>query len=191
MIFGDIGDAARRQPLDQRDHLGDMRGRARLEGRLQAAQRVDVLVELPLGPLGHAGDRLVERQVGKIARGARVDLVVDVGDVSDVDDVVRAEAQPQQTKQHVEDDDRTRVADMGEVVDRRAADVHAHRGRIERFEILLRPRQRIVKSKRNRHRRSKADLFNEGARRRRTGRMIASLGIEKWRREPASPEASG
>ena len=30
MILGDIGDAARRQPLDQGDHLGDMSGRARL-----------------------------------------------------------------------------------------------------------------------------------------------------------------
>ena len=176
VILGDIGDAARRQPLDQRDHLGDMRGRARLMGRRQAAERGDVVVELPLGRLGYARDRLVERQVGEVARGARVDLVVDVGDVAGVDDGAVAEEQPQQAEQHVEDDDRPRVADMGEVVDRRAADVHAHGGSIERLESLLRARQRVVQSQRNRHRRSKPGLFRDGARKRRTGRLIASLG---------------
>ena len=87
MLLGDIGDAARRQPLDQRLHLVDVRGRARLVGRRQAAERRDVGVELAFGRLGDAGDRRIERQVGEVARGAGVDLVVDVGDVARVDDV--------------------------------------------------------------------------------------------------------
>ena len=59
--------------------------------------------------------------------------------------MVRAIEMAQQPEQHVEDDDRPRIADMGEVVDRRPADIHAHVLRIDRDEILLRPRQRIVK----------------------------------------------
>src|SRR5581483_6250342 len=43
-------------------------------------------------------------------------------------------------------DHRARVADMGEVVDRRPADIHAHVIRIERHEGPLFPRQRIVKA---------------------------------------------
>src|SRR3546814_11886273 len=43
------------------------------------------------------------------------------------------------------DDDRPRVADVGEVVDRRAADVHAHVLRVEGGETLLAARQRVVK----------------------------------------------
>ena len=50
----------------------------------------------------------------------------------------------EQPEQHVEDDQRPRVADMGEVVDRRPADIHAHVRRIDRDEVLLRPRQRVV-----------------------------------------------
>ena len=75
----------------------------------------------------HFGDRLVEGQVGKVALGAGVDLVVDVGDVAGVDHVIGAVEMAQQAEEHVEHDDRPRVADMGEVVDRRAADIEPHR----------------------------------------------------------------
>ena len=144
MAFGDIGDAALDQPLDHGAHLVDVLGGARLEGRLQAAERLHIGLELRVGLFGDLADRLVERQVGIVARRARVDLVVDVGDVADIGDVLGAIEMAQQPEQHVEDDDRPRIADMGEVVDRRAADIHAHVGRIDRDEILLRPRQRVV-----------------------------------------------
>ena len=127
MVLGDIGDAAGDQPLDHRAHRVDIFGGARLDGRRQRAERRDVLVELALGRLRHLGDRLVEWQIGKVALGARVDLVVDVGDVAGVDDVVRAVDVAQEPEQHVEDDDRPGVADMGEVVDRRAADIEPDR----------------------------------------------------------------
>ncbi len=80
----------------------------------------------------------------EIAQGAGVDLVVHVGDVAYIGDVVRAVEMAQQPEQHIEDDDRARIADMGEVIDGRAADIHAHIVGLDRGKILLRARQRIV-----------------------------------------------
>ena len=91
-----------------------------------------------------SADRLVERQVRIFLRRARVDLVVDVGDVAHVGDVLGAVEVPQQPEQHVEHDHRPRVADMREVVDRRPAHIHAHARGIERRERPLLARERIV-----------------------------------------------
>ena len=110
------------------------------------AERIDILVKLLFGQLRDLADRLVQRQAGKIPRGAVVDLVVDVGDVADIGDVLVAVEMPQQPEQHVEHDDRARVADMGEVIDRRPADIHAHVGGIERHEGALFLGQGIVES---------------------------------------------
>jgi cysteinyl-tRNA synthetase len=96
----------------------------------------------------HGGgiDLVFPHHENEIAQGARVDLVVDVGDVAHIGDVIGAIDMAQQPKQHVEDDDRPRIADMGEVIDRRAAYVHAHVLRIDGDKILLRPRQRIIQA---------------------------------------------
>ena len=109
-----------------------MFGGPRFDARPQAAERIDVIVKLFFGLFSNLPDRLVQRQTGKITRGAVVDLVIDVGDVADVGDVVGAIDVPQQAEQHVEHDDRARVADVGEVIDRRPADIHAHVVGIER-----------------------------------------------------------
>ena len=115
-----------------------MLGRARLDGRRKAAERGDVGLEILVGLFGQFAD-------GNAALGrARVDLVVDVGDVAHVSDVVGAVEVPQQAEQHVEHDDRPRIADMGEVVDRRPAHIHAHARGIDRGEHPLLARQRIV-----------------------------------------------
>ncbi|MGY4290005.1 putative SpoU family rRNA methylase [Bradyrhizobium sp. LM2.7] len=87
MVLGDIGKTAGDQPFDDLAHLANMLGRARLDARPERAKRVDVGVKLLAGLLGDLADRLVQRQAGKIARGAVVDLVVDVGDVADIFDV--------------------------------------------------------------------------------------------------------
>ena len=147
VILGDVSDAAADEPLDHRAHFADILRRARLMRRPQAAERRDILVELALGRLRHFGDRFVEREVGIVARGARVDLVVDVGDVAGVDDVIRAIEMAQEPEQHVEHDHRPRVADMGEVVDGGPADIEAHRVWIDRLEILLAAGERIVEAK--------------------------------------------
>ena len=102
-------------------------------------------MKLLVGCLGHAADRLVQRQIRIFLRGARDDLVVNVGDVAHIGDVIGAVEMAQQAEQDVEDDDRARVADMGEVVDRRAAHIHAHARGIERPERPLLARERIVK----------------------------------------------
>jgi len=56
----------------------------------------------------------------------------------------------QQPEQHVEHDDGARVADVGKVVDRRPAHIHAHVLRIERLERLFPARQRVVEHQRMR-----------------------------------------
>ena len=72
------------------------------------------------------------------------DLVVDVGDVADVDDVLLAVEMAQQAEQHVEDDERAGIADMDALIDRRAADIDAHTVRVDRLEELLVARQGVV-----------------------------------------------
>ena len=75
--------------------------------------------------------------------GARVDLVVHVGDVPDVGDA-RVEP-PQQPRQHVEHHDRPRIAQMRQVVDRRAADIEPHMGGVDAARSArLRARQAVV-----------------------------------------------
>jgi hypothetical protein len=100
-----------------------------------------------LGSLtGDFRDGLVERQAGVVAGGAIVDLVVDVRDVADVLDRRHPVGLPEQAIEHVEDNDRPRIADMGEVVDGRPAHVHAHVGRVDRPERLPGTRQRVVEN---------------------------------------------
>ena len=90
MILGDIGEAAGDELVDQRAHLGNVLGGARLDRWPQGTERIDVFVELLLGDVSNLADRLVQRQARKIPRGAIVDLVVDVGDVADIGDVLGA-----------------------------------------------------------------------------------------------------
>ena len=121
--------------LDERDHLLDVFGGARLYTRRQAAERRGIGVELRRGLLGQFADR------DALLRGARVDLVVDVGDVADVNHVLRPIDVAQKPEEHVEGHRRPAIADMGEIVDRRAADIHAHGLCIEWLEnfFLLGP----------------------------------------------------
>ena len=123
--------------------------RPRLDGRRQAAERRDVVVELLLGLLGDAPDRLVQRKVGIVLRRPRIDLVVDVGDVAHIGDVLGPIEVPQQAEQHVEHDDGARIADMGEVVDRRPAHIHADIARIYGLERLLLASERVVEPERH------------------------------------------
>src|ERR1700736_5695845 len=50
--------------------------------------RPDSALELFLGDPSNLADRFVQREAGKIPRGAVIDLVVDVGDVADVSDMI-------------------------------------------------------------------------------------------------------
>ena len=138
------------QIIDHGDHAVDMLGRARLMGRRQAPESGDILVVLLIGALGDLTDRVVQREfaggnlVTKITQSARIDLVVHVGDVADIGDMVFTIEMTQQTEQHVEHDGRPRIADMGIVIDRRSADIHADIVRIVGSKNLLLPGQCIV-----------------------------------------------
>ena len=71
-------------------------------------------------------------------------MVGGVGVVGREDKMIFAVKPPEQAKQHVEDDHRAGVADVGVVVDRRAADVHPDARGIERPKGLLAPRKGVV-----------------------------------------------
>ena len=139
VVFRHIGVATFYEALDQHFHWLDVLGGARLDRRRQAAERVHVSFEILVG---------LVRQLANwnVALGrARIDLVVNVGDVAHVSDAALTRIEmPQQAEKHIEHDDRPCVADMGEVVDRRSAHIHAQARGIERGEHPLLARQRVV-----------------------------------------------
>lgn len=128
------------QLLHDRDHRRDMVGGTRLDGRRQAAERRRVRAKDPDHVVGQRPDRNVS------LGGPRVDLVVDVGDVADVNDVLGPIDVPQQPEQHVEDDQHAAVADVQEVVDRRPAGIEPHPARVDRRERLFPPCQGVVET---------------------------------------------
>ena len=136
MAFRGVGMAGCDQPLDDHDHLGDVGGGARFLVRRQGAEGGHVGVEVVGGAFGDGADRFAE------FAGAGVDLVLHVRDVADVGHAWVQSSQ--QAGDDVVDDDRPGVADMGEVVDGRAADVHADIGRIGWFKPLLTAGEAVV-----------------------------------------------
>ena len=146
VILGHVSHASGDEALDHRPHLVDVLGCARLVCGRQDPERGDILVKLPPRRFGDFCDRLVERQVGKVADCAGVDLVVDVGDVARINHMVRPVDLAEQAEQNVEHDHRPGVADMGVVVDRGPADIDPHRRRIDGRELLLAAGQGVVEA---------------------------------------------
>ena len=140
MALRRIGMAGGDQPLDDLDHLRDVFRGARLLVRRQHAECRHVGMEVRRGARGDRADRLAA------LLGARVDLVVHVGDVAHVGDARIQHAQ--QPREHVEHHHGARIADMRQVVDRRSAHVHPHMLRLERLEPLLPAAQAVVQKKR-------------------------------------------
>ncbi|MCY1217768.1 hypothetical protein D9M72_296970 [compost metagenome] len=133
-----------KQLFDDFDHLRDVVGRPRLHVGIEAAERFGVRQKLRFGLLCHPPDRFIERQGRIVAQRPRIDLVVDVGDVAGIGHVLRAIDVAQQPEKHIEDNHRPGIADMGIIIDRRAADIHADVVGIDRPELDLLPRQRVV-----------------------------------------------
>ena len=194
MILGDIGDAAGDEPLDHHAHRVDILSGAGLDSWRERAESRHVLVELALSRCRHFGNCLVERQVPIVLCGARVDLVLNVGDVAHIGDMVDAIEVPEEAEQHVEHDDRPGVTDMGEVIDCRPADVETHRLWVDWREILLaagegvvetQPRLRrfrgrlVLGSGRRLHRQFSSASFRKGEQTgvARVSRMIASRWV--------------
>ena len=116
--FGDIGMIQFDQLLDHLHHLRNVFGRPRFRIGRQGVERTHIFLE----GLIRAFRQLTDGDA--FGLGGVDDLVVYVGDVADIGD---AREEPlQEPKQHVEDDHRPGVADMGKVVDRRTADIDPH-----------------------------------------------------------------
>ena len=125
------------QPIDDAHHLRNILGRARLHRRRQATKRCDIGMKLLSRAFGYFADGIIERHIGIIPRRAVINLVVDIRDVADISHMSLAIEMPQQAKQHIKHNHRTGIADMGKVIDRRAADIHPHIRRIDRREGLF------------------------------------------------------
>src|SRR6185295_17522445 len=83
-----------------------------------------------------------------VLRRALDDLVVYVGDVAHIGDAVAARPQP--APDQVERHHHAAVPDVAVVVDRHAANVHAHLSRTDRHEVLLVPGERVVNAEHGR-----------------------------------------
>ncbi len=136
--------AARDQLLDDVDHLGDVVGGARFNGRLQAAECCHILMELVGGLFRHRVDGVIQRQMRIVAQRPCVDLVVEIGDVAGVGHMAFAIDVAQQPVKNIENDDRARIADMGEIVNRWSADIHAHIVGVDRHKFRLFACQGVV-----------------------------------------------
>jgi hypothetical protein len=100
------------------------------------AERLGVLVQRVDHAVGQRADALA------VLDGAADDLVVDVGDVAHVGHVEAAHLEP--ALNHVERDHRAGMAEVAVVVDRHAANVHAHLSGVQWGEFLQFTRQRVV-----------------------------------------------
>jgi hypothetical protein len=121
---------------DHAQHLRHVFGGARLQRGALDTQRIRILVQRIDHAIGQAADGLA------VFHRTPDDLVVDVGDVAHIGHLVAAGAQP--ALHHVESHHGARMAQVAEVIDRHAADVHAHMARLERRKRFQCTRQRVV-----------------------------------------------
>ena len=136
MPFGRVGVAAVDQRADHVNDLADVLCGARLDIRFEYTEGGDVGPIFGRESIGQRANRL------SVGKRRRIDLVVDVRDVMDVLDVL--EVKPQHSRQDIERDLGQRVADMRQVVDGGAADVHRHRVGNAGFKPPLGTGQRVV-----------------------------------------------
>ena len=117
-VVSTVGQAPRLQPADHLQHLRHIGGRPGLVGGPLHAQGVQILVHLADHVLGQFPDGDPSLQ------GTADDLVVNVGDVAYVGHRQTASTQP--PLHDVEGQHHPGVPHVAQVVDRHAADVHAH-----------------------------------------------------------------
>ena len=136
MAFGLVGEALGDQGLDHGQDLGDVLRGSRLLIRGQDAEGLHIFV-VGLGmAFGERLDGLAFRQ--RLA----VDLVIDIGDVADVD--YFGVQRPEQAAEHIEHHRRPAVADVDRAIHGRPADIHGHPLRVGGPEKLLAPGQAVV-----------------------------------------------
>ena len=137
-VSRDIGIAVVKEPLHDVDDAVDVRCRMRLDVRAEHAERVKVAVHLLFHACGEGAYRLM------VLRGALYDLVIDVGNVTDVGNLVAKV--PEVADNHVEADEGPPMPDMAVVIDGDAADVHSDFSGLDGLELFLFPCKGIVDS---------------------------------------------
>ena len=139
-----VGQAFGFERADHRQHLRHVIGGTRLEGGRHGADGGQVLA--------HRRNHLVgERADGDAALDRALDdLVFDVGDVAHISYLVATGLQP--AADHIEGHHHPGMAHVAQVVDRHAANVHAHLARDDGREALKAAGQRIEKAQRHRPR---------------------------------------
>ena len=131
MAFRRIGMAHGDQQRDHVDHRRNAGGGVRVQIRALHTQGGRIFQIECLIPLGDHVD------AHALGAGLVHDLVVDIGNISGVDNLFRAIAVAQQALQHIEHHGGTEIADMRPAIDGRAADIHRHPIRIDRHQFLL------------------------------------------------------
>src|ERR1019366_8727619 len=150
--LGGVGVLAYAQLLDRRHHLGIGPGARPQPFRPLQAQRGAIFQEGVRIDLRILGERLVRRH------GVADDLVVHVGDVHHV---VQLEAVGAQTlAQQVHEREGAEVADVGKIVHRGSAGVHADGVVARRCKFLHLLRQRVIEAQR--HNNGKLSSYQTG-----------------------------
>ena len=80
-------------------------------------------------------------------QGSFDDLVINVGDVADIGHAIPAGAQP--FLHHIEGNHHARMSDVAQVINRHAANIHAHMVGFQRNKWLHVTRQRVVDAQRH------------------------------------------
>ncbi len=135
-----VGDALVEQRPDEGDHAGDVLG---IGGPRVVIGRQDVQ-PVPFGEEGLDVGRGVCRQADSLGVGPLDGLVVDVRDVHDVEDPVAPVEQ--EALEEVLEDVGAPIADMGVVVDGRAAGVQLDHAGLEGDEVLDPAAEGVVES---------------------------------------------
>ena len=144
-----IGMPVRNQTLDHGNHSGDMGGGTRGIRRSQRAQCLHICVIPANGFIRAGADDLFERPRRAplpTAQGRRVDLVIHIGEIAHISYLVRPIDLAQQAVEHIKHHHRPRVAQMGALIDRGPAHIHAHVRRVEGGKILFAAGAGVVKS---------------------------------------------
>ena len=139
MSFGGIGKALLDQAFAHGNHFSDMFGRTRFDIRFGRVQGPHVI---KIGLMGAFGD--VRNRLAAVF-GARVDFIINVGDVSNVGHIWIDMAQ--NTHQRIKHNNRARITNMGVIIHRRPAHIEAHVIGVNRFKHLFFTGERIKDTK--------------------------------------------
>ena len=131
MAFGLISMALIDQALDHRYHLPDIPGRAWLMGGAQRPERVHILVIPVDGLIGDLAN--IPPRLG----GLGVYLVIHIGEIAHIGHMRLTVNMAQQPVKHIKHHHRAGIADMGAVINRGAADIHADIPGVDRHKFFF------------------------------------------------------